>query len=233
MRSTQHEENRNLTIYQGTSYNGLPLLPNKTYIEEYLNRIEFVLNKALTEHPRMFAIRFDLHMPRLPNDPDFPFHYTDKVISRFIASLKAKFIADLERKRKNSKRFHPCTFRYLWSKELSITGLPHYHVVIFLNNDTYNSIGSYNKQGCNNYSRIVESWASALNSESWPLIEERLFEEARNLVSFPEDTPMYYVNVNDINYHQVYSSLFRRLSYFAKNETKCWRSGRNIGYSTK
>lgn len=233
MSNIPHDENRNLTIYQGTRYNGMPLLPKYTYIAEYLAKIELVLNNAQTEHPRTLAIRFDLHMPKKPNDLDYPYSYTNDVISTFIASLKAKFTADLERKSRGNIRLHPSTFRYIWVKELSITGLPHYHVVIFLNNDTYNSIGPYSIQRRNNFSRIVESWASALKSDSWPILLERSFEEACELVSFPKDTPMYYVNANHIDHHQLYFNLFKRLSYFAKNETKDYTNGQNIGYSRK
>lgn len=222
MNIKRHHENKNLTIYQGSRFNGVPLLPNRTYIAECLQTTEFVLNNAIREHPRTLAIRFDLHMPSLTNCPDYPNPYDSTVISAFIASLKAKFKADIKRKARFNIRVHSCTLRYLWVKEFSKGGLPHYHVVIFLNNDTYNSIGSYETQGGNNASRVIESWATALQVE---------FYQAKNLVTFPHDTPMYFLNTNASNYLDAYFSLFRRLSYFAKVNTKRFGSGQFMGYS--
>jgi hypothetical protein len=222
MNIKRHHENKNLTIYQGTSFNGVPLLPNRTYIAECLQATEFVINNAIREHPRTLAIRFDLHMPSLTSCPDYPNPYDSKVISTFIASLKAKFIADIKRKARVNTRVHPCTLRYFWVKEFSITGLPHYHVVIFLNNDTYNSIGNYEIQGSNNASRVIESWATALQLE---------FYQAKDLVHFPDKTPMYFLNTNEGSYFDVYFSLFKRLSYFAKVDTKVFGNGHFMGCS--
>lgn len=219
-----HPLNNNLAIYQGTHFNGVPLLPNKQYITQYLQGIEQVIANAVSKHPRTLAIRFDLHLPEWPNCPDYPNPYDSTVISSFFASLKAKFKADIQRKLRNNTRVHLSTLRYVWVKEQSQTNKPHYHVVIFLNNDTYNAIGRYTEKGCNNASRIIEAWASALKFE---------FNEARPLVHFPSDTPMYFLNLNSPDYLVVYFQLFKRLSYLAKLDTKQFGYGSVFGCSNK
>nr|WP_305810177.1 inovirus-type Gp2 protein [Photobacterium kishitanii] len=107
----QLNQNINLT------YMGLAIIPGYTMIDDYLAKIKVVLDKAITEHPRTFVVRFDLHLPIQPNCVDMPNVYDSTVISRFIDSFKSHVKYDLIAKQREGKRVHDCTIRYIWAKE--------------------------------------------------------------------------------------------------------------------
>ncbi|HHX8289302.1 TPA: inovirus Gp2 family protein [Vibrio diabolicus] len=207
------------------TFNGFAIIPNYTMNLEYLSKIKSVFDRSLQEHPRTFVIRFDLHLPIQPDCVDTPNPYSSKVISKFIDSIKAHVKADLMAKIRDGKRVHDCTIRYVWVKEKNMSQQPHYHVALFLNHDTYFTLGDYNNFGNNIISKIYSAWASALNIE-WNLIA--------NLVHIPCETPTYFVNVSSPSYLSDYSSVFYRLSYFAKLETKVFGTKeKNFGCSLK
>ena len=171
----------------------------------YLDRILTVINRALADHPRTLAIRFDLHLP---------YGYGDvgsDLMTKFVESLKAQIKADLCRKAAQGKRVHYCNMRYVWVRERFDSDSPHFHVVILLNHDSYHTLGVYvDDQARNMFSRIRKAWASALR---------RLPEEIPGLVHFPAN-PTYSLNANAPDFWAVKTDLFRRLSYFAKLDTK-------------
>ncbi len=212
-----------MTYQPQHQFQNIDLLPQYTLVPAYLETINIVLNKALTEYPRTLVVRFDLHMPAIPNCIDFPIPDDFNVISRFIDSLKAQVKADLIKKQRENIRVHNCRVRFVWVKERNDAQQPHYHVAIFLNKDTYHTLGEYLSFGNNLSSKIQNAWASALKVE---------FKDIIGLVHFPQDTPLYYLDVNAVNYEGKYHNVFKRLSYLAKIETKQYGSGRkNIGCS--
>lgn len=74
-------------------------------------------------------------------------------------------------------------------------------------------------------SLIREAWLSALN-----LIGHN---EYLSLVHFPEN-PLYYLNVNESQYTQVFNDLMYRLSYFAKDKSKSYsKEQRSFGCSQR
>lgn len=219
------QTNNNLTTHQGRKFNGAPLLPNQAYFSEYLQSIEHLMGRALQEHRRTLMLRVDLHYPQQVNCCDYPFPYESNVISKFIASLKAKFKADLIKKQRNNTRAHHSNMRYIWVKEEGKSNQPHYHVAIFLNGDTYNSLGSYDNTVNNNAARITQAWASALDVELYV---------ASHLVHFPVDRPVYFLDVNSPSFEGTYNDAFKRLSYLCKQDTKHYdNSGRLFGCSHK
>ena len=217
--------NNNLTIHEGSKFNGVKLLPNKEFFSEYLEAIEVVMGKALQEHSRTLMLRFDLHFPPQVDCCDYPSPYKPDVISRFFSSLEAKFNADLIKKKRKNKRVHNSTMRYVWVKEQKGASQPHYHVAIFLNGDTYNSLGLYINLTDNNAARVTQAWASSLGIEP---------HMAAQLVHFPKDRPVYYLDINSVKFESTYDDAFKRLSYFCKRDTKHYNNnGRQIGYSQK
>lgn len=199
----------------------------------HLKRSAETINRALAEHPRTSAIRVDLRFPAqeqyLCQDMPRVFADTDPaVITRFIASLDAKISAAQNRKRKEGKRVHPCTLRYIWVKEYSQNHQIHYHVLLLLNKDAYHLIGDYEYSPRNTDlgSMIREAWCSALRVDCnvyWPLIH------------FPNN-PIYYLNSNDHpdDFRKSWDALFYRISYFAKESTKqCGTGYRAFGCSQK
>ncbi|GKV79220.1 hypothetical protein PEC106568_43930 [Pectobacterium carotovorum subsp. carotovorum] len=101
--------------------------------EAYLQRMISVINNAVAEHPRTMAIRVDL---RLPDDE---FNARQGLMSRFIESLDAKIEARYRSKQKQGKRTYPNHLRHVWVREVGEENQKsHYHVVLFVNNDTFN-----------------------------------------------------------------------------------------------
>lgn len=207
------------------TFNGLAIIPNYTMLPGYLLKIKSVFDKALMEHPRTFVIRFDLHIPIHPICVDIPNPYSSNVISKFIDSFKAHIKADLNTKRREGKRVHETSIRYIWVKEQKTAQEPHYHVALFLNNDTYFTLGNYDGSGNNLASKVYSAWASALGIEYFSI---------SRYVHFPQDTPTYFVNMNSSKYIDDYNQVFYRLSYLAKLETKVFGTKeKNFGYSLR
>lgn len=192
-------------------------------IVSYLERIAETLNSAISEYPRVCAIRFDLRFP-------LGYCYQDtSVISRFIESLKAKLESEELHKKREGKRVYPCRLRYTWVKEQNESVHWHYHVCIFLNRDAYFTLGNFRHESDNvargnMASRINDAWASALRIPS---------ETGKGLVHFPRCS-VYHINQHGQDGEKQYESLFYRLSYFAKANTKYYGDNSNsFGCSRK
>lgn len=211
-----HPHNRNLTLHTDSTWHGYPLLARETpYINEYLANIACVIDDAVDEHPRTIAIRCDLRFPE-HHHPDIH----SNAVSRFTASLKNQLEAADKAKRSAGKRVHPCTLRYIWIREWSTARLWHYHVVLFLNKDRFFTLGRFKHlmdDNTNLSDRIQKAWASALKIP---------MDEVIGLVHFPEN-PLYVLDRNSPDFQYQYADLFKRLSYFAKDDTKHYGDGRN------
>ena len=219
----RYTENKNLTIHNQAHFQGLNVYLGSELATEYLQSIYSTMQKALAEHPRTMAFRFDLHLPRMGNDIDCPNSFNDRLVAKFIDSFKAKLRACEQRKYNEGKRIYPCTVRYVWCKERAEAEQAHYHFVMFLNNDAYNRIGSYDSWGHNNATRIIEAWASAISLDAI---------RAKNLVHFPKN-PVYYLDSNSSECPIIFADAFYRISYLAKVATKHYgvSSGNAFGCS--
>lgn len=202
---SKHSENKNLTISNDPCFGGHGVYTDGgPWIVDYMASIYKTLNNALREHPRTLGVRVELlFSPKYQNDDS-------RVISRFIDSLRAQISADLQRKRKAGKRVHPCNLRYIWVKEKNTSLNWHYHLVLLLNRDTYNTLGNFNSIEDNMAARIKRAWS---NAQRDTLLSESC------VARFPE-CPVYEVNTNSPNYHSEFNDLFYRASYFAKVATK-------------
>ncbi|EPX9553628.1 inovirus Gp2 family protein [Klebsiella pneumoniae] len=90
----------------------------------------------------------------------------------------------------------------------------HYHIVLFVNNDTFKGPGSYKEGGTDLAPLIREAWLSALQLSHRP--------EHWTLARFP-DNPLYHLDINSPGYREVYDRLTFRLSKSALKIT----TGRN------
>lgn len=224
----RHQFNSNLHLHHDTQWNNLPVLDKFLPLSEnYLQRIHDTLSHCVSEYPRTCAIRFDLRFPE-----GWP-PYDTKVISRFIDSLKEQIAADLARKHREGKRVSDTRLRYVWVKERDSALNWHYHVAIFINRDAYFTLGKIRSQlgfgwedfphcveavtGVNMADRIVRAWASALGC--YP-------EEVYRAVHFPKNC-VYKIDRNSLDYNDQFQEVFRRLSYFAKADTKHYDDGSN------
>lgn len=194
---------------------------NQPLVTNYLDAIEKVMLAACAEHKRTFAVRIDLRLPAYSNTINLN---SNKVCTRFVASLVAQIKADTKLKAREGKTPHPCNIRNIWAREQNIAHHQHYHCVLFFNKDRYHCTGKINAESDNLFTRIVKAWASAL---SLPL------DETMRLVHLPENAH-HYLDANNPNFTQDFHALYYRLSYFAKLNTKQYGLGhRCFGYSQR
>lgn len=195
--------NQRELIY-GDIYRDYPLQEDKgPFVRKHLDKIIGVMDASLDEHPRTFAFRVDLRLPRwLISIRE------DRLMERFIASFKNKVQHARIRALRTNPQAHQTNIRYVWAREEGIrNGKPHYHLVIFVNHDAFNCLGKYKLGSSNLYSRMVEAWASALDIEP---------DAAVGLVHIPRGA-LYRVFANDPDSED---ALFYRASYMAKAATK-------------
>jgi len=228
----RHHLNKNLLVTSASTWQGLPVLQQAgMLVMNYLKGIHQVMQKAITAHPRTCAFRCDLRFPANGYEPD------TAVISRFIESLKAQMKADELRKLRENRRIHENQLRYIWVKEQDRANNWHYHVCLFVNRDVYFTLGLFHSplvvddgswDNCfpktqeaaerkNMVDRIRWAWASALGMS---------IKDTIGLVHFPENAT-YHLNANSTDFYISYQTLFTRLSYFAKADTKHYGDGTN------
>lgn len=209
--NNRYTNNPNIHLHTSNEFNGLPVQTSHGNLaQEYLERIQLTINRSLQEHPRTLAIRIDLRVPK-----KFIGVMDSGVIKRFIASLRKQINYDTHVKRGAGDRVHPCTVRYIWAKE-STDSKFHYHVLLLVNRDRFNCLGSYSANEGNLSARIRRAWASALGM---PL------EDIAGAVYFP-DNLLYNLDVNAPDFNVTLSNLFFRTSYLAKIKTKVY--GNNL-----
>jgi hypothetical protein len=208
----RHYQNQNLSLYTDHQYAGFPVLTGQgPLIEQYLLRIHQVTTCALAHHTRTFAFRLDLRYPADYVDEDME---TNQIVDRFMASFKSKLIHNRNKARELSSRAHDSDVRYVWSREYRELGsfAPHFHMVIFLNNDAFCHLGRFQLGFSNLYNRIHEAWASALRmaaSETQGLVE---YPSGARWLLQSKDTPV----MEDFFYH---------VSSLAKSATKRYQCG--------
>ncbi|WP_041472822.1 inovirus Gp2 family protein [Vibrio atlanticus] len=195
---------KKLKITNNDTFNGLPILkPKGGLVLSYLDKLYDTIDKAVTQHPRTTAIRVDLRLAK-----SLLFDDTG-VIKNFIASLDAQIQADLSRKKRRGQTARSCKVRYAWCKERSTSLSHHYHLVLLLNKDVYHSLGRFDQKG-NLSDMIKKAWCRTLDIKA---------NEGDTLVHFP-DCPTYWLDKNSDKFDQQVDSLFKRVSYLAKVETK-------------
>ena len=207
----RHPINKNLTLHTAPTFNGYPVnLGHGPLILQYLQRSQNVIQTALAHHPRTFVIGVTLRAPAgLVVMPD-------NAISRFIDSLKAQIKADRERAAKTNQRVHQTGVRYLWTKERDTAQHSHYHVILFLNADTYRSLGKIQADDGNMAARITKAWATALMLYPY---------QVRDAVHFSKQKCVSTQNLPELMYWA---------SYFCKAKTKEYAgNGKHFGYSQK
>ena len=186
---------------------------NADYLQAFCN----VIGNAVDEFPRTMALRVDLRFPR-----NYRYGDSNKEVTRFIDSLKAKLLVDCQRKNKRWKRNRFNRLRYVWVREVGeINHRKHYHVLLLLNKDFYHGAGSYNADD-SLYALIQQAWCSALGLDS---------DQYSGLANMAENG-RFYLNRKSPNYMQQRTDLLKRMEYLAKNHTKCYDDGyRSIGTS--
>lgn len=209
--------NKNLDLTYDEEFMGLPLMvARRPFVVEYLEALYGVMYKALGANRNVFAFRCD---PRMPQHVDADnADFSNEIVSRFIASLKAKIRHNRESAASTGRQVHDTEVRYFWVREIGKTGRVHYHCVFFLNADAFRWLGDYDYESnrSNTRKRVMEAWASALGMP---------VEATLGLVHFPDDST--YLLRRDEPYS--WRDFFERASYLCKAETKQYGHGHH-GY---
>ena len=179
-------------------------------IDDYLQALHETMQAAISDYPRVLALRVDPVIPSVISDR-MTIEDHKQLIKRFIASLKA--IIKHDRQQKRHSRWVPDTkVRYVWCREIGSTGKPHYHFFLLLNRDAYHLPGKACSPNENLISRVSRAWYSALGvvwnpQEPW--------------VHVP-DHPYYWIDRDNVNSFQ---DAFYRASYLCKADTKQYGIG--------
>jgi hypothetical protein len=211
-------------------FKGLPILGNLSdYNERYLDKTIDTLNHACDENKRVYAVRIELNMPQAPEELDClsrdeivnHCRFRDRVISRFTESLKAKVNAMDRRYEKANRRVRHSSVRFIWCRERNTSVNDHYHMVLLFNKEKFYKLGDLRRRDTL-AGMIHDAWASALGMD---------YHNTNGLVNFTKNGG-YYLHQGTPEFTPQYESLFRRLSYLAKKDTKHYGEGRrNFGTS--
>lgn len=199
---------KRLTTKSDKLYKGFPIMSSHgPFYVDYLEAIHRVMSQSLKAHPRTAVFRFDL---RLPDD----YHYVehDRLIERFIASLKSKIGHSRKKAKQSNPGAHTTEVRYNCAREYTRDGKMHFHFIVYLNKDAYFTLGKFEMGRDNLYSRIAQAWNSALGGEY------------KGLLYVPSN-PVYILNAYA---GMSIETFFYRASYIAKARTKV--AGRRHGF---
>ena len=170
----------------------------------HLTTLDNTVQDMLDDYTRVFALRVDLHLP------DNGLINRNRLMARFIDSLKAQLKAYECKRSKQGIRICPNTLRYVWAKETGTENeLEHYHLLLLFNKDAYHLLGHYRVVGTL-ANRIQQAWYSALG--------DAVGNES-GLVHFPENGS-YYIDGNSLDYEDQLDNLMYRASYLCKKQTK-------------
>jgi len=208
----RHPNNFNLILHTDPLFHDYPVQVDQgPLIRNYLEAVEGVTEKALSQYRRVFAFRCDLRLPATMTE--FIELDSNALMNRFIASLKAKISHNRDVASRRNGYAHPCIVRYLWAREVGVEcGHVHYHVVILLNADAFNCLGSFETGRDNLFNRVMEAWASALGVDA---------VRCMGLVEFPLNA-RYRLSRDD---RGTLNTFFYRASYLCKVATKQFGNG--------
>ncbi|MFM5728953.1 inovirus Gp2 family protein [Aeromonas veronii] len=192
----------------------------------YLEKSISVVQAAITQFGRVFALRVDLRFAEEPShgDYDMPtcFQRNDpKAITRFMDALKSRIKAEHNRKGRAGTPPYPL---YIWVRERAGSNCCHYHLVLFFNRNVYRYLGDYrNPDGLNMATRVQQSWCSAVGL---------VYPDYSALVHFPHNGS-YYFDQRSMNLSTgSLNDFLLRLAYLCKTSSKGIGDGqRNFGCS--
>lgn len=197
---------------------------NSTYRlnASYAERTRQVFAAATGQYPRLAVFRADLRFP-----VDGTGRRDERVISRFIDSLKTHMASQFSAKRQAGITCdHPTSLRYIWCREYGLqSGNRHYHVVLLLNKDAFHQLGSFDPPDSGKFpslaNLIQKAWCSAL-SLPWP--------QYASLVWFPDGRPLW-IEQNGPNPLSQYARAYEWVLYLSKEASKRYGDGRSFGCS--
>lgn len=219
--------NRKNKLLKKKEFKGINLTSReKELLEDRVNKIYEVLTQATNCFPRTFAFRVDLRFPH-----GYKFGETFPYMKKFFGSLESQITEELKRRKRRFSSVSEERLRYVWCKEIDKSDNPHYHLVIFLNKDNFQSVGNFKRfrdeHKCKHlYQMLLYAWARVLGIE---------LEEARRAVQIP-DNATYKVKTfegEEMAGNEEFTNLFNRSIYLAKARTRAIGVSRSFGRSSK
>ncbi|WP_170889251.1 inovirus-type Gp2 protein [Vibrio sp. B1-2] len=179
------------------------LHPDNQYIEEYLEKLNSVIESITNQYKRVLYIRFDLKFPK-------EFNYSDKVISELFTKLKKRLL----NKQYSQKHAH-----YFWVREKNNSINPHYHCALFLDyNKTHKTGFPAGKKAGGIMGLVNQLWCEILNTDNTNLV-------------YLCDSNLKYKFIDRSN-PESKKLIFEHCAYLCKVRTKNFNlSGKNIGSS--
>ena len=206
--------NRNQRLYNQATFKGMPLwTQHAPYVDEKLNGLYNTIKRALGDHPRTLAVRFDLKVPvaGMPVSAKSP-------IERFIGSVQERINTKIKQKQREGKRWHRCNVRYVQKVEQTPDAVhEHYHVVLFVNNDMFMRVGHLGPGDNSELAIIIrEAWHNVVD-----------VSECTTECLIHATTPSYYRLHGPLNsFDPDHQKAFRHFSYLCKEKTTLYRRGR-------
>jgi hypothetical protein len=149
--------NKNLSLVYGDQYDGLPIYNSpEGLVREYLDRTIGVLEEALNDYTNVYAFRVDVNFPKawLVSEDQ-----ASRYISSFIRNFRYRILTN------NNFIKYKTVLRYVATREYTQEGRIHYHFMFFVNKNSYHTLGRYDLNHDNLYTRLVKSYANALKIE--------------------------------------------------------------------
>ncbi|MEL7798102.1 MULTISPECIES: YagK/YfjJ domain-containing protein [Idiomarina] len=212
--------NPNHILCYGSRYKGFDMWKqNAPYIEQYLDKLYEVFQRSFYNHPRTLVVCFDLHLPfysqhSLVRNP----------ITEFIENIKRGIKSYQLKQQREKKRIHHTQIEYVAKVEQTIESpLEHYHVVLFLNKDTFYNVGNLSHEDRTQLGRIIRhAWLKVhgISTDSTAALLH-----ASNPVSYSLEGPLTCLNKQ----HEV---VFKRISYLCKEATTKYQGRHQSFYSS-
>lgn len=220
--------NRKNKLLKQKEFKGINLTSRENeLLEDRVNKIYEVLVQATNSFPRTFAFRVDLRFPH-----GYKFGETFPYMKKFFGSLESQITEELKRRKRRFSSVSEERLRYIWCKEIDKSENPHYHLVIFLNKDNFQSLGDFKRvirdeRKCKHlYQMLLCAWSRVLGIE---------LEEAHKAVYIPENAT-YKVRSFEgevVAGNDDFTKLFNRSIYLAKARTQAIGVSRSFGRSSK
>ncbi|MGM0857471.1 MAG: YagK/YfjJ domain-containing protein [Pseudomonadota bacterium] len=220
-RPRRHPQNDKLRLlyddifygYSVGQFKGGPL------IENYLERALLTLNTATHINYNTFAFRIELRFPKIM--PRLPMHDDNEVLARFLRYLRYEL--------KTAKTKYTTQIRYIWAREQDNSIKPHYHLMILLNKNAFDSLGifSTDKNGAysrnNLYHRMMRAWLKAMGFDH----DDPRFPKLINVSKNKNTGEFWTDNLHRDDWHAMNEAMFMA-SYLCKAYTKTIGQGMHV-----
>lgn len=160
----RHPLNDKLRFFHAETYCGYSVMQHSKgpLVENWLEQSLLTLQSSAQHYRETFIFRADLHFP--VGMPRLPMHDDNQVLTKFWRLFR------YELQTANTK--YPTQLRYLWAREQANSDKPHYHLMILLNKDAFDSLGMFSPDEYGSYSRrnlyhrMMRSWLKAIGFDA-------------------------------------------------------------------